>query len=224
MMSTEPEKKVTPVPEEIVPAKAVDNAKKDKKEKEKKTLKEEILSWIYTLLAALVIVTVIRTFFFEPIRVDGESMQNTLMDGSVVLATKPEYWSGDYERGDIIICRYPNRNKESNINLGGSFELTFTNHTLFVKRLLGLPGDIVEFRQGVFYLNGEKVDESHIDVCIPYYRDFGPYKLGADQYFVVGDNRGNSNDSRSVGPISEDMIVGHVSFVVWPLSEFGKVE
>ncbi len=223
MMSTEPEKKVT-VPEEIVPAKAVENAKKGKQEKEKKTLKEEILSWIYTLLAALVIVTVIRTFIFEPIRVDGESMQNTLMDGTVVLATKPEYWSGNYERGDIIICRYPNRNQENGFNLGGSFELTLTNHTLFVKRLLALPGDTVEFRQGVFYLNGEQVDESHIDVCIPYTRNFGPYKLGADEYFVVGDNRGNSNDSRSVGPISEDMIVGHVSFVIWPLSDFGKVE
>lgn len=224
MMSTEPEKNVTPEVEETLPVEAAGKVKKAKKEPVKKTVKEEILSWIYTLLAALVIVTVIRTFFFEPIRVDGESMQNTLMDGDIVLVTKPEYWSGDYERGDIIICRYPNRNNESSVNLGGSFEVTFTNHTLFVKRLLGLPGDIVEFRQGVFYLNGEMVDESHIDVCIPYYRDFGPYKLGADQYFVVGDNRGNSNDSRSVGPISEDMIVGHVSFVVWPLSEFGKVE
>lgn len=223
-MSTEPEKNVTIAPEEIAPVETEGKGKKAPKEKEKKTLKEEILSWIYTLIAALVIVTVIRTFFFEPIRVDGESMQNTLMDGDIVLVTKPEYWSGNYERGDIIICRYPNRNSESSFNLGGSFEVTLTNHTLFVKRLLGLPGDTVEFREGVFYLNGEQVDESHIDVCIPSYRNFGPYTLGADQYFVVGDNRGNSNDSRSVGPISEDMIVGHVSFVVWPLSDFGKVE
>ncbi|MBQ1945988.1 MAG: signal peptidase I [Clostridia bacterium] len=203
---------------------AIEAAAKSKKEKEKRTFKEELLSWVYTLLAALVIVTVIRTFFFEPIRVDGESMRNTLQDGDIVLVTKPEYWSGNYQRGDVIICRYPNRNKESSISLGGSFELTFTNHTLFVKRLIGLPGDKIEFRQGVLYVNDQLVDESNIDVYIPYTRSMGPITLGRDQYFVVGDNRGNSNDSRAVGPISEDMIVGHVNLVVWPLSNFGKVE
>lgn len=222
-MSNEPEKMVAAETEEQLAETAVKKPK-SKKEKEKKTFKEELLSWVYTLLAALVIVTVIRTFFFEPIRVDGESMRNTLQDGDVVLVTKPEYWTGNYERGDIIICRYPNRNKESSFSLGGSFELTFTNHTLFVKRLIGLPGDKIEFRAGVLYVNDQMVDESDIDVYIPSTRSFGPIVLGADEYFVVGDNRGNSNDSRAVGPISEDMIVGHVNLVVWPLRNFGKVQ
>ena len=222
-MSNEPEKMVAAETEEQLAETAVKKPK-SKKEKEKKTFKEELLSWVYTLLAALVIVTVIRTFFFEPIRVDGESMRNTLQDGDVVLVTKPEYWTGNYERGDIIICRYPNRNKESSFSLGGSFELTFTNHTLFVKRLIGLPGDKIEFRAGVLYVNDQMVDESDIDVYIPSTRSFGPIVLGADEYFVVGDNRGNSNDSRAVGPISEDMIVGHVNLVIWPLSNFGKVQ
>ena len=223
-MSNEPEKIVVTEDEMTKADVAIEAAAKSKKEKEKRTFKEELLSWVYTLLAALVIVTVIRTFFFEPIRVDGESMRNTLQDGDIVLVTTPEYWSGNYQRGDVIICRYPNRNKESSISLGGSFELTFTNHTLFVKRLIGLPGDKIEFRQGVLYVNDQLVDESNIDVYIPYTRSMGPITLGRDQYFVVGDNRGNSNDSRAVGPISEDMIVGHVNLVVWPLSNFGKVE
>lgn len=223
-MSNEPEKIVVTEDEMTKADVAIEATAKSKKEKEKRTFKEELLSWVYTLLAALVIVTVIRTFFFEPIRVDGESMRNTLQDGDIVLVTKPEYWSGNYQRGDVIICRYPNRNKESSISLGGSFELTFTNHTLFVKRLIGLPGDKIEFRQGVLYVNDQLVDESNIDVYIPYTRSMGPITLGRDQYFVVGDNRGNSNDSRAVGPISEDMIVGHVNLVVWPLSNFGKVE
>lgn len=220
-MSTEPEKKVVQE-EEMLAADAVESTAKDAKKK--KTIKEEILSWVYALVAALAIVLVLRTFFFEPIRVDGESMRNTLQDGDVVLVTKPEYWTGNYQRGDIIICRYPNRSKESSVNLGGSFELTFTNHTLFVKRLVGLPGDKVEFRSGVLYINDEMVDESAIDVYIPSSRSYGPRTLGADEYFVVGDNRGNSNDSRAVGPISEDMIVGHVSLVLWPLSNFGTVK
>jgi len=220
-MSTEPEKKVVQE-EEMLAADAVESTAKDAKKK--KTIKEEILSWVYALVAALAIVLVLRTFFFEPIRVDGESMRNTLQDGDVVLVTKPEYWTGNYQRGDIIICRYPNRSKESSVSLGGSFELTFTNHTLFVKRLVGLPGDKVEFRSGVLYINDEMVDESAIDVYIPSSRSYGPRTLGADEYFVVGDNRGNSNDSRAVGPISEDMIVGHVSLVLWPLSNFGTVK
>lgn len=220
-MSTEIEKKDALAPETVAEQTP---APKGKKEKVKKTFKQELLSWVYTLLAAVVIVVVIRAYFFEPIRVDGQSMCNTLQDGDIVLVTKPEYWNGDYQRGDVIICRYPNRNKSSSFSMGGSFELTFTNHTLFVKRLVALPGDKVEIRNGVFYINDEMVDESHIDMQIKSHENMGPFLLGADQYFVVGDNRGNSNDSRRVGPISEDMIVGHVRCVVFPFSNFGAVE
>ena len=220
-MSTEIEKKDAVAPEA---APEQEPAKKGKKAKEKKTFKQELLSWIYTLLAAVVIVVIIRAYFFEPIRVDGQSMCNTLQDGDIVLVTKPEYWDGEYTRGDVIICRYPNRNTSNSISLGGSFELTFTNHTLFVKRLMALPGDIVEIRDGVFYINNEMVDESHIDMQLKSHENMGPFMLGPDQYFVVGDNRGNSNDSRRVGPISEDMIVGHVRCVVFPFSNFGAVE
>ena len=196
-----------------------------KKEKKKKTVKQEVISWIVTLLAAVVIATVIRMFLFEPIRVDGESMTNTLQDGEVVLVTKPEYLKGNINRGDIIICRYPNRNSESSLNIGGSFEVTFTRHTLFVKRLIALPGDILEIREGKVYVNGQYVDETGIDMRSTSSENLGPVLLGEDSYFVMGDNRGNSNDSRRVGPISRDMIVGHVERVLLPFSKFmQKVE
>ena len=223
-MSTEPENKIVTEESATKAELTVEVSSNSKKVKEKKTFKQELLSWIYTLAAAVVIVVIIRTFFFEPIRVDGSSMRNTLQNGDIVLVTKPEYWDGEYTRGDVIICRYPNRNKSTSFSLGGSFEVTLTNHTLFVKRLVALPGDKVEIRDGVFYINDEMVDESHIDMQIKSHENMGPFMLGADQYFVVGDNRGNSNDSRRVGPISEDMIVGHVRCVVWPLSNFGTVE
>lgn len=200
-------------------------AKKNKKEKPKKTVKQEILSWIWTLLAAVVIATVIRMFLFEPIRVDGQSMCNTLQNGDVVLVTKPGYLQGNINRGDVIICRYPDRNKENSISLGGSLEVSLTNHTLFVKRLIALPGDILQISGGVVYVNGEMVDESGIDMMTTSRTNLGPVKLGADEYFVMGDNRGNSNDSRAVGPISRDMIVGHVQRVILPLNKLGqKVE
>jgi len=200
-------------------------AKKQKKEKKKKTVKQEVISWILTLLAAVVIALIIRMFLFEPIRVDGESMLNTLQDKEIVLVTKPGYLKGDIHRGDVIICRYPDRNTQSSFSVGGSFELTMTHHTLFVKRLIALPGDVLEIREGAVYVNGEPVDESGIDMHSQSQTSLGPVLLGEDQYFVMGDNRGNSNDSRRVGPISRDMIVGHVKRVILPLSKFmQKVE
>ena len=82
------------------------------------------------------------------------------------------------------------------------------------------------FRNGIaVYVNGELVDESNINMHSQSRTNLGPYRLGEDEYFVMGDNRGNSNDSRAVGPISRDMIVGHVRCVLWPLNKLGtKVE
>lgn len=221
-MSTEPEKKLP-----IEGDQAADGAKtkKNKKEKEKKTPKQEMISWITTLLAAVVIAFLIRALLFEPIRVDGESMRDTLQDNEIVLVTKPAYLAGKYERGDVIICRYPDRNTKKSLQLGGTLELSLTSHTLFVKRLIALPGDLLQIVDGAVYVNGELVDESDINMHSESHTNLGPYRLGADEYFVMGDNRGNSNDSRAVGPISRDMIVGHVRCVLWPLNKLGtKVE
>ena len=111
-------------PETEVPAEETNApSRKKKKEKEPTTLKMEIMSWIVTLVAAVVFATVIRMFIFEPIRVDGESMCDTLQNGEIMLVTKPEYLFGDPEFGDVIICKYPGR-KEN-----------------FVKRVMGVPGD-----------------------------------------------------------------------------------
>lgn len=212
-MNTETEKKVNAEnAAEIKPA----------NEKKKKTVKQEIMSWIMTLLVAVVVALLIRAFLFEPIRVDGESMRNTLQDGEIVLVTKPEYLRGNIQRGDVVICRYPNRNSSDKVSLGGSLEITFTNHTLFVKRLIALPGDTLEIREGAVYVNNELVDESGIDFYSVSHSSYGPVTLGEDDYFVMGDNRGNSNDSRRVGFISRDMIVGHVKCVLWPLNKLGK--
>ena len=223
-MSTEPEKKL-PEKAETAPEGPKAKGKKNKKEKEKKTPKQEIMSWILTLLAAVVIALLILALLFEPIRVDGESMRDTLQDNEIVLVTKPDYLAGNFNRGDVIICRYPNRNSKTSLQLGGTLEVSFVNHTLFVKRLIALPGDLLQIVEGAVYVNGELVDESNINMHSQSRTNLGPYRLGEDEYFVMGDNRGNSNDSRAVGPISRDMIVGHVRCVLWPLNKLGtKVE
>lgn len=202
---------------------AAEKSKKKKEEKKKKTLGQEIMSWVWTLLAALLIATCVRAFVAEPVRVDGTSMTNTLQDGEIVLVSKMAYGKGTegMNRNDIVICRYPGR-IDSSITLGAA--LSIDNYTIFVKRLVALPGDTVEIAGGKLYVNGQEVPDPEFMGSVPH--DYPLRQLNADEYFVVGDNRRTSHDSRAadVGPISRDMIMGKVERVIFPLSNWRKVE
>ena len=200
-----------------------------KKEKQKKPLGREILSWVLTLLSAVVIAMAIRTFIFQPVRVDGRSMEHTLEDGEIVFTTKFDcgsnwlFWpwqdaeakenaprftvGGDPKRFDVVICRYPHR-----------------GDTNFVKRVVGLPGDTVELKDGYLYVNSERYEEPYITDDYRQHSDFGPYTVPEGYYFVMGDHRNNSNDSRAQGPITRDMIMGHVRFVLFPFGSIRAVE
>ena len=212
----ETEKKAAPV--KPAPEK---KAGKKGKEKEKKTLKEEIMSWVWTILAAVAIALLIRGFIAEPIRVDGTSMTNTLADGEIVLVSKLDYRFGQMQRNDVVICRYPGRMNGS-VNIGAAMSLD--NYTLFVKRLVALPGDTVEIREGVLYVNGEAVPNPEKMASVP--RDYPLRQLGEDEYFVIGDNRRTSHDSRAddVGPLSASAIMGKVKCVLFPLNKIRGVE
>ena len=209
-----------PEKQDVTPETEVKVAKA-KKEKEPKSFKMELMSWIVTLVAAVVFATVIRVFIFEPIRVDGNSMNNTLKDGEVVYASKTAYLTGDVEHNDIVICRYPNRMGKS-FDLGAS--LTLQNYTLFVKRIVALPGDTLSITDGQLIVNGEVVPNPEFMGSEP--RDFAEITLGKDEYFALGDNRFSSHDSRhnDVGPISRDMIMGQVQYVMWPLNAIRSVK
>ena len=205
--------------------------KKQKEEKKKKSLTREILEWILTIVVAIAIALPIRAFGFELVRVDGASMDNTLANGEIMFVTKYEYAStwlsfpwqddeskekatrittgGNPQRFDVVICRYPGR-----------------GDTNFVKRVVGLPGDTIEIRDGYLYINGDRYEEPYIS---DEYRSgrlntFGPYTVPAGEYFVMGDHRNNSNDSRSQGTISRDMIIGHVRTVLYPFSAVRGIE
>ncbi|MBR4068552.1 MAG: signal peptidase I [Clostridia bacterium] len=184
------------------------------KVEEKKPLWREILSWVTTLGMAVIIALAIRAFVFEPIRVDGESMMDTLLDGEIMIVTKPEYLFGDPQVGDVIICHYPGR-----------------GNTNFVKRVIGVPGDTLEIRDDVVYRNGEVVEEPYLTPARNVKGfDMAPFTVGEDQFFVAGDNRDNSHDSRNYyyigGPaaIDRSMIVGHVRWVVLPFDHMRGVE
>lgn len=201
-----------------------ENTGKKKKKKVKKPMWREILEWVFTLLAAIVVGLSIRTFLFEPVMVDGSSMFSTLKDRDIMICTKPEYAStylfgkrytffGDPNRFDVVICHYPGRMQK---NIFGMEE-----PTNFVKRIVGIPGDVIEMKQdeetGLVYLwvNGEKYEENYL-LNRANYITREPITVPEGQYFVLGDNRSNSNDSHIIGPIDRDMIVGHVQCVVFP--------
>lgn len=205
------------VPEDLEPVTA-------KEGKTKRTVKQEILSWIGLLLTAVAIATLVRALLIEPIRVDGRSMLETLQDGEIVLVTKPKMLLGMLERGDVVICRFPTRETEYTLPVGASLDLSLTAHTLFLKRLVALPGDSVAVTGGVLYVNDEAVDEPYITYVAR--TDYPRRVLDRDQYMVMGDNRANSHDSRSsdVGPLTKDMIVGRAAFVLFPFSRIGMVK
>jgi signal peptidase I len=193
--------------------------KEKQKEKEKnKPLALKIWSWVWTILAAVLIAIAVRAFVAEPIRVDGTSMTNTLLDGEIVLVSKLAYRNSDnMKRNDIVICRYPGRVNENGarqINIGAA--LSLDTYTLFVKRLVALPGDTVQISGGHLYVNGEYVEDPEFMASVPY--DYPLRTLGEDEYFVIGDNRRTSHDSRAddVGPISQDAIMGKVESVILP--------
>ena len=199
--------------------------KKDKKqkqeEKKKRTVMEEIYSWVMLLVVAVVLATLFRGLVAEPIRVDGKSMLNTLRDDEIVLVTKPALLRGDLKRGDVVICHYPGRT-EKTFRIGAT--MTMDINTAFVKRLVALPGDAVAIMDGKLYVNDTLVDESYIDYPPAY--DYPRQVMGPNQYFVMGDNRASSHDSRSsdVGPISEKMIVGHARWVLFPLNRIRTIK
>lgn len=186
-----------------------------KKNKPKKTVKQEIFEWIMTIVAAVAIAMVIRTFGFELVRVDGHSMDYTLADKEVMFVTKPEYLLNEPQRFDVIICHYPDRYNK----LLGLFNV----QTNFVKRIVGLPGDVVEIKaDGYLYVNGDKYEEEYL-VNRPNYR-MQAYTVPEGKYFVLGDNRSNSNDSHLIGPIDRSMIVGHVRQVIMPFGNWRQIK
>ena len=290
------------------------NGKKKKKEKVKKSLGMEILSWVWTLLIAFLVAMVVRSVIFEPVRVDGHSMDDTLDDKEIMLVSKYDYnsvwfcfpWQsaeakenmprinlfGNPKQFDVVICRYPGR-----------------GDTNFVKRVIGLPGDTVKLENGQLSVNGTAYAEPYVndeyrtgslntldDYTVPkkgdgftvhfednrysfllngkrwplnstvmkckdeagkamIIRDSGRtfvydgktynqddqehaealaklltdisdknFTVDEDYYFVMGDHRNNSNDSRSQGSLPRDMIIGHVRTVLYPFNEIRGIE
>lgn len=164
------------------------------------------MSWVFELLAAFAAALFLRLFVVSLARIKGRSMLPTLHDRDVALVWRLGYLFHKPRRGDVVICHYPGRKMK---------RIPFLPQS-FVKRVIGLPGDTVEWLEGELLLNGQPLHEPYLDPArCRFKRTRPPRTLGPDEYYVLGDNRDSSNDSRSVGPICRRAIRGRVVCLVY---------
>ena len=177
------------------------------------SIKQESVEWIKALGIGLIIFVVIRTFLFSNYIVEGESMMPTLEDGNKLVVNKIGYQVGELHRFDVVVFH---ANEEED----------------YVKRIIGLPGDTVEYKDDKLYINGEYQEEPYLE---KYKKEMVGTKLTGDftveeitgkqtvpkgKVFVLGDNRRSSMDSRYFGFVNQEQIVGKVNLRYWPLNEF----
>lgn len=173
----------------------------------------KLLNTAIYLLCVLGAVWLVITFVGQRTEVEGASMENTLHNGDNLIVDKLSYRFHDPERFDIIV-----------------FPFQFQDNTYYIKRIIGLPGETVQIMDdGSIYINGEKLEENYgMEVIKPETigRAAEPIELGDDEYFVMGDNRNNSSDSRTdmVGNIKRENIIGKAWLRIWPVSDFGVLQ
>ena len=169
-----------------------------------------IWSWIWSFIVAFIIVGGVYFFLGRPFTVSGASMYPTLHNGDRMVLSKV----GDIHRFDVVILKAPDENVE------------------YIKRVIGMPGDTIEMKSGVLYINGKKVDQPFINTealakQTVFIDDFtlesltGESKVPEGKYFVLGDNRGVSKDSRMIGFINRSAIEGKAVFTIWPFGRIG---
>lgn len=178
-------------------------------EAKKTDWKKEIRDWVLMILVAIILATLVNTQLVVNAQIPSGSMENTIMTGDRVIGSRLVYKTKDPERFDIIVFHYPDNEEE-----------------LFIKRIIGLPGETVNIIDGKVYIDDstEPLDDSFIAEEMK--GSFGPYTVPEDCYFVMGDNRNNSHDSRFWDNpyVSRDKILGKAYFRYWPLTKMGRIE
>ena len=171
---------------------------------------KELLAWLAMIAVVVAATYLVVTFVGQRTQVSGESMETTLSNGDHLIVDKISYRFRDPERYDIVV--FPYRLEEN---------------TYYIKRIIGLPGETVQIVDGYVYINGVQLDEHYGNEIMEKPAIAAePVTLGEDEYFVLGDNRNNSQDSRtaSVGVIHRDEILGRAWVRIWPLSDFGVIK
>ena len=163
----------------------------------------KLLKEIWSYFAIIILVLIFRTFIISPVSVDGDSMYSTLKDKEMLLLKK---YDKSFDRFDIVVFQH------------GSSKI--------IKRIIGLPGEYVEYKNNELYIDGEIIEDVKLLTDTPDFKleELNLSIIPEDMYFVLGDNRTNSLDSRTIGLIEKEDILGTVDFRVFPFKRFGKIE
>lgn len=159
----------------------------------------KVIKEVIPYIVIVVVVVLIRTFIITPVRVDGDSMKNTLKNGDILLL----YKLSNIDRFDIIVLDEEKDNEK------------------IIKRVIGLPGETVAIKKGKIYINDKVIDDEY---AYGETSDFDKVTLADDQYFILGDNRLISKDSRYFGPIKDNEIKGEIVFRLFPFTKIGTVQ
>lgn len=172
----------------------------------RRSIAGEIGSWISIIAVAMLIAILLTRFIVVNAKVTSGSMETTIMTGDRLIGLRTSYWFSDPQRGDVVFFYSPDNESE-----------------IFVKRVIGVPGDVVEIKSGVTYVNGEALSETYLRET-PAVQDFGPYEVPEGCYFMMGDNRNNSNDSRywQHTYVERSKILGKAEWIYYP--RFEKVD
>lgn len=178
------------------------------KNPKKERMKRSIISLGITVITALILAFLLRSFVFVLATVDGPSMEPTLQNNEKILVTRYSYYFHEIERGDVIVCRFDNENYPD----------------YYVKRVVALGGETVKIENGIVYVNDVPLEENYIKE--PPRNDMEEVLVPVGYVFVMGDNRNNSTDSRKsyIGPIAQELVVGKARCILFPLSNFGSIE
>jgi signal peptidase I len=162
--------------------------------------------WVRDLLISAAASVLIITFLYQPVRVEGTSMLPRLEDRDRLFINKFVYRIAAIERGDVVVFRYPRDPEKS-----------------YIKRVIALPGDRLRIDHGQVWLNGKKLIESYVPEEFEDNRSMAEMVVPEDSYFMMGDHRSISSDSREFGPVDRDLIYGKAVFVYWPARDAGVV-
>ena len=169
-------------------------------------LRRELRSWTRDLAVSLGLAIVVMIFLYQPVKVEGTSMNPLLSDQERIFINKFIYRFEPIERGDVVVFWYPLDRSKS-----------------FIKRVVGLPGETVEIRMGRVYINGEDLTDQFVPSTYLDGSNYTPRKIPDSEYFVMGDHRDSSNDSRVFGPVQRQFIYGKAVFAYWPVDHFGSL-
>jgi signal peptidase I len=162
--------------------------------------------WLRDLLISLAISAFIIIFLYQPVKVEGTSMMPSLVDQERIFVNKFVYRLEPIERGDIVVFRYPYDPSKS-----------------YIKRVIGMAGDHIRIKDGQVYVNGEALDENYVPPEYIDSRTFAEVIVPANSYYVLGDHRSMSDDSRNFGPVNQSFIYGKAVFGYWPMDKLGRV-